>query len=639
MQTIARFICCCAAVCLASGILAAQAKPEEILANQNRTPAGNLANGVLTVSLEIRNGRWHAEADDGPPLFVPAFGEAGHPAQIPGPMLRMPEGTTINVKITNKLDKKAKVYGFNKRPGVANEAAIELAPGESRELSFPAGAPGTYFYWAQTTESIQIIPSVPPRPLFEDAQLNGAFIVDPAGPVPADRVFVLSTMFARGDVIHPTFEVVSINGKSYPYTEPLEYLAGETIRWRVINPTFAEHPMHLHGAFYRLLSLGDSQSDTQFNADERQSVVTEDLPSGHTMMLEWTPEHIGRWLFHCHFHLHMSTEERIPIFSLAVPSLYEPSESAGPAHHEDMNGMKGMAGMKDMAGLVLTINVKAAAGSQPPAQIARAPHKINLVIEPTTADGKPGLFSCSVHEGKKIVASEDKAVGPPIVVTRGEPTEITVVNHLHSSTTIHWHGLELDSYYDGVVGGGVGDQVTPAIAPGASFVARFTPSHAGTFIYHTHAADPHQLSDGVYGALIVLEPGESFDAEHDKLFVIGSRDPDFRTNRITVNGMEQPGPMFLTRGTRYRLRVINMAPNLVANMQLGTAENAVKWRAVAKDGAKVPPRLAKTSDARLHIASGETYDFEFQPDAVGEIPLQIANPLSEVKLVGKIIVQ
>jgi FtsP/CotA-like multicopper oxidase with cupredoxin domain len=121
-------------------------------------------------------------------------------------------------------------------------------------------------------------------------------------------------------------------------------------------------------------------------------------------------------------------------------------------------------------------------------------------------------FSCSVREGKKIVASEDKSVGPPIVVTRGEPTEITVVNHLDAPTTIHWHGLELDAYYDGVIGGGDGNQITPAIQAGASFVARFTPNRAGTFIYHTHAADPNQLSGGVYGGLIVLEPGESFDA-------------------------------------------------------------------------------------------------------------------------------
>jgi FtsP/CotA-like multicopper oxidase with cupredoxin domain len=79
-----------------------------------------------------------------------------------------------------------------------------------------------------------------------------------------------------------------------------------------------------------------------------------------------------------------------------------------------------------------------------------------------------------------------------------------------------------------------GNQITPAIQPGASFVARFAPNRAGTFIYHSHTADPNQLSGGVYGGLIVLEPGESFDAEHDRLLVIGTRDTFFDAKRIDL---------------------------------------------------------------------------------------------------------
>ncbi len=244
-----------------------------------------------------------------------------------------------------------------------------------------------------------------------------------------------------------------------------------------------------------------------------------------------------------------------------------------------------------------------------------------------------------MREGKKIVASEDKSVGPPIVVTRGEPVEITVVNHLAEPTTIHWHGLELDSYYDGVVGGGDGNQVTPAIQPGGSFVARFTPNRAGTFIYHTHASDPSQLSGGVYGGLIVLDPGQTFDVEHDRLLMIGARDNDFSTSRITLNGSEAFSPIMLRHGMKYRLRVVNMAPNLGATFLIGSAEHPTTWHAIAKDGANLPARLATMQNAALHIASGEAYDFEFQPAAAGEIPLQIENNLTGVKVMGKIVVE
>lgn len=70
---------------------------------------------MLSVQLELRSGAWRAEPDDGPQLFVQAFGEVGHAAQIPGPMLRVPEGTTVHASVTNKLKMKPTVYGLNSR--------------------------------------------------------------------------------------------------------------------------------------------------------------------------------------------------------------------------------------------------------------------------------------------------------------------------------------------------------------------------------------------------------------------------------------------------------------------------------------------------------------------------------------------
>ena len=615
-----------AVVCVLAGLALAQGA-DQIVANQNRVPAGKLENGVLNVALEIRSGTWHAEAEDGPPLFVQAFAEAGRAPQIPGPLLRMPEGTTLHVAVTNKLKLKATVYGFATRP-CDPAAGVEIAPDESHEFTFAAGTPGTYYYWARTTDVLKVGERTLVQPLRADAQLNGAFIVDPAGSVVADRVFVVDAMFVAADAIHPRVEVLSINGKIYPFTEPLEYGVGDRIRWRVINAGVSEHPMHLHGSFYDLLSAGSFETDTSYASGDRQAVVTEDMHPGTTMMMEWFPTHPGRWLFHCHLQLHISNGERLPTFT----------ETGAPSsHHEDaMGGM--MGAMNDMAGLVLAINVKA--GSSTPVKADTvAPRKIDLVLEPNAADAKSRTFSCSVREGKKIVASEDKSVGPPIVVTRGEPVEITVVNHLAEPTTIHWHGLELDSYYDGVVGGGDGNQVTPAIQPGGSFVARFTPNRAGTFIYHTHASDPNQLPGGVYGGLIVLDPGQTFDVEHDRLLMIGARDNDFLTSRITLNGLETISPIVLHRGVKYRLRVVNMAPDLGANFLIGSAEHPATWHAIAKDGATLPARLAKTQDATLHIVSGEAYDFEFQPEVAGEIPLQIENNLNGAKVMGKIVVE
>ena len=38
------------------------------------------------------------------------------------------------------------------------------------------------------------------------------------------------------------------------------------------------------------------------------------------------------------------------------------------------------------------------------------------------------------------------------VLDRNQPVEITLVNRLPETTAIHWHGVELASFYDGVHG-------------------------------------------------------------------------------------------------------------------------------------------------------------------------------------------
>ena len=61
------------------------------------------------------------------------------------------------------------------------------------------------------------------------------------------------------------------------------------------------------------------------------------------------------------------------------------------------------------------------------------------------------------------------------------------------------------------------------IEPGRRFMVRFTPPRTGTFIYHTHLHDYRQLSSGLYGPLIVVEPGETFDPATDHVVVLGRR--------------------------------------------------------------------------------------------------------------------
>ena len=77
-----------------------------ISANQNRSPAGVLNNGVLTIAIDAREGTWHPDSDKMPGIAAYAFGEAGKTLQIPGPLIRVPAGTKVRRRLTNHIDGK-----------------------------------------------------------------------------------------------------------------------------------------------------------------------------------------------------------------------------------------------------------------------------------------------------------------------------------------------------------------------------------------------------------------------------------------------------------------------------------------------------------------------------------------------------
>jgi len=95
--------------------------------NDNRTPAGTLREGVLTVRLEVREGDWRPDAESAPGVIVHAFAERGKRASVPGPMLRVTEGTDIHAFVTNSLARGTLVvHGLSTRGGSAASAGDTL---------------------------------------------------------------------------------------------------------------------------------------------------------------------------------------------------------------------------------------------------------------------------------------------------------------------------------------------------------------------------------------------------------------------------------------------------------------------------------------------------------------------------------
>jgi FtsP/CotA-like multicopper oxidase with cupredoxin domain len=325
------------------------------------------------------------------------------------------------------------------------------------------------------------------------------------------------------------------------------------------------------------------------------------------MDMAWSAQKPGNWLFHCHVLFHTAPE-------LRTSETIHDHSALGPEDH--------------MAGLVLGVRAVASTDSARNEGTGSARALTLLVGErvkrthrdPATGRDTPALGYALVEATEE---PRETAPGPTLVLTRGEPVAITIMNRLRQATSVHWHGIELESYYDGVPGFGGLREVTPYIAPGQSFVARFTPPRSGTFIYHTHFNDYLQLSTGLYGALLVLDDRTRFDPEHDKVFVISRDGPDDEHDAVLVNGATEIGPAPLTVGESYRFRFIGITPAPDADVSMSQGGTLVEWRPMAKDGAELPLDAQQVSPAQVRIAPGETYDFEVRPAQRGELRVRV----------------
>jgi FtsP/CotA-like multicopper oxidase with cupredoxin domain len=84
-----------------------------------------------------------------------------------------------------------------------------------------------------------------------------------------------------------------INKERHHYDAPVK--VGELQIWDVVNSTLMDHPFHLHGFFFQVLSV--NSKPPAFRSWE--DVVN--LPPRSTTRIAWMPDdRPGKWMYHCH---------------------------------------------------------------------------------------------------------------------------------------------------------------------------------------------------------------------------------------------------------------------------------------------------------------------------------------------------
>jgi hypothetical protein len=71
------------------------------------------------------------------------------------------------------------------------------------------------------------------------------------------------------------------------------------------------------------------------------------------------------------------------------------------------------------------------------------------------------------------------------------------------------------------------------------------------------------------------------------------------------------------------LLTVSVHRDIVLNFRLASDSSVVRWRALARDGADLPPALRTIQLPQLAMGPGETADFTFVPDRPGSLTLEV----------------
>ena len=140
-------------------------------------------------------------------------------------------------------------------------------------------------------------------------------------------------------------------------------------------------------------------------------------------------------------------------------------------------------------------------------------------FEENTDNWKEHVYNLTIdYETVNFTGKDVKAMtinggipGPNLEFEEGEFAVINVTNKMDVETSVHWHGLILPNFYDGVP-----YLSTPPIRPGETFQYKFAIKQSGTYWYHSHTGLQEQR--GVYGS-IQINP-KTTDLEYDRDLVL-----------------------------------------------------------------------------------------------------------------------
>jgi manganese oxidase len=242
----------------------------------------------------------------------------------------------------------------------------------------------------------------------------------------------------------------------------------------------------------------------------------------------------------------------------------------------------------------------------------------NTAIEPRI-DGDVKVFDLTVDEMEHRIDAMLPPIqalgynkvwpGPVIRATEGEKIRTVFTNNLPETTSVHFHGVAFDDFYED----GVPFVTQLPITPGETYPYTVVAKPYGSLMYHSHHNATDQVGRGLLGAFIVdpADPKESYKEKYGvtQEYIWISNDS---FGGFTINGHGFPAtvPIIAAKGERVLVRFMNEGI-----MMHPWHSHGFRMKVVARDGA--PLGTAAFECDTLGVNPGERWDAIIECDRIG----------------------
>ena len=281
-----------------------------------------------------------------------------------------------------------------------------------------------------------------------------------------------------------------------------------------------------------------------------------------------------------------------------------------------LEGIYGPAAYAKLGGILGAADAYPELGQKPAFMSVGHQLVLNDLLQPLTpeVDGGVKVFRLTVDEIPDHRVDEllppiaalgynKQLPGPTIRVNQGDRVRAVFTNNLKETTSVHFHGMEFDDFFQD----GVPFVTQLPITPGESYAYEFTARTAGSLMYHSHHNATDQVGRGLLGAFVV-EPRDNA-VRYDREYVWISNDV---LGGFTINGHGFPAtvPIVAAAGETVLVRFMNEGI-----MMHPFHSHGFVMKVVARDGH--PLGSAAFECDTLGINPGERFDALIKADRPG----------------------